>query len=108
MREGKRALVLAGELDMAAAPTLGDAVADVCAERPSPVIFDIEGLEFIDSTGLRSLLACRDACEAHGCEVIISRSQGQVERVFEIAGIGDLQAKGPGTEPTGQSEPTGQ
>ena len=50
-------LALSGELDPASAPTLDAAVDAALAEGASALVMDLGGLSFIDSAGLRSLLA---------------------------------------------------
>ncbi len=49
-------LTVGGELDMASAPVLGDAVLDACAAGPGSVVVDAFGVTFVDAAGLRGLL----------------------------------------------------
>ena len=50
-------LAITGALDMATAATVTDAVANVCSDGASSLTFDLRELTFMDSTGLRALLA---------------------------------------------------
>jgi anti-anti-sigma factor len=89
-RDGPEAtLVMSGELDVAAAPLVADAVIGLCADGTSRLLIDIEGISFMDSTGLRSLLASRDLCESHECELLVTRGGEQVRRLFELTGLVD-------------------
>jgi anti-anti-sigma factor len=85
-------LALIGELDLASRGVLADAISQACAGGSARVILDIRTLEFIDSTGLREIVAGKAVCEEHGCRFLISDGRPRVERVFEIAGVFDLLA----------------
>src|SRR5579862_3131259 len=46
-----------GRLDVAGAPTLKAAIGDAVKEGPSRLVIDMEGVSFVDSTGLGSVIA---------------------------------------------------
>ena len=58
-------LMLSGELDPSSAPTLNAAVDKALAEGSSALVMDLAGLSFIDSAGLRSLLAAHERLAPH-------------------------------------------
>jgi anti-sigma B factor antagonist len=80
-------LALKGELDIAGAPVLTELVSELCARRPAEIVLDLRELEFVDSTGLGSLLAAAETCRAQGIELSLTRGTRQVERLFELAGV---------------------
>jgi anti-sigma B factor antagonist len=88
-RRGDASVVVpTGELDLATAPaleaSLSRAFADDTAER---VVLDLRELEFIDSSGLRTLLtARREADEAGKAFSLVAGHRG-LERTLEIAGV---------------------
>jgi anti-sigma B factor antagonist len=53
-------------------------------------VLDLQHLEFIDSAGLRVIIAAQDRAPDGGREFAVTRSTAQVERVFEIAGAGKV------------------
>jgi anti-sigma B factor antagonist len=83
-------LVLAGELDIASADGLQDAVARACADGARKIVLDLTGLTFIDSTGIRAFAASQVACRDRDVEFVLTPAQGSVRRVFEIAGLLDV------------------
>lgn len=83
----RHTLTLHGELDMGTAPVLADAVVEACNRSAEELLLDISGLAFIDSTGLRALLASRTCSEEHGCSFLLSQGTPQVERLFQLAGV---------------------
>jgi anti-anti-sigma factor len=80
-------LVLIGELDMASAPVLDQAVRRICTDATEAVMLDLGGLTFMDSTGLRVVLVAKELCERHGCEFQLVRGPAQVQRLFEVTGL---------------------
>jgi anti-sigma B factor antagonist len=84
---GCQILALAGELDIASSPMLDEALAEACAGEPEQIVIDLRGVEFMDSTGLSSLLRGRKLCERHGCAYSLTPAQRPVERVFETTGV---------------------
>jgi anti-sigma B factor antagonist len=82
-------LRLAGELDLASAGVLDTAIAELCTDGARRITLEMEDLEFMDSTGLRSVLVGRELCDVNGCELVIGGLSRQVERLFDISGVGE-------------------
>lgn len=82
-------LALVGELDMASAPLLQSAVEEADLDSRELVVLDLSGLEFIDSTGLRVILAVRKTCAEQGQELAITRGSQQVERLLSVTGVAE-------------------
>ena len=72
VENGLHRLVLSGELDLASADTLVDAVSKLCAEGTKQIVLDIGELEFIDSTGLRAILSSRVVCAEGNCALSVA------------------------------------
>lgn len=78
-----------GELDLATTPPLHEALTKALQSNQKPVVLDLSALEFIDSTGIQTIiLAIRTASE-QGKQLALLRGPRQVQRVFELAGISD-------------------
>jgi anti-anti-sigma factor len=54
-------LILAGELDIATAPQVEDAARMILAQQIRHLVIDLSALTFIDSSGLRMLIALNDS-----------------------------------------------
>ena len=80
---------LSGELDMASAPLLQTAVENAELAAKNVVVLDLQGLQFLDSTGLRVILAVRKACQERGQQIAVTRGSEQVERLLAVTGVGD-------------------
>jgi anti-anti-sigma factor len=80
---------LSGELDMASAPDLEAAVALALPEARE-IVLDIQELTFIDSTGLRVIVASLDSCKRCNTALRVTRARPQARRLFELAGLLDL------------------
>jgi len=87
-REGERARVsLHGELDIAAAGRLDEELERVERDGLAHLVLDLRSLTFLDSTGLRSLIAADARGREHGWRVSLVRGPAVVQRVFEITGL---------------------
>ena len=75
-------LTLAGELDLAAAPAVTDAV-DTLTDPTRPLVIDLTGLTFIDSTGIHALV---HATPQEGTISLVCEP-GNVRRVLEMTRI---------------------
>ena len=98
-------ICLRGELDMASCDLLTAVLAAVDLTGVSHIAVDLDGLSFVDSTGVLTFLRMRALEERAGCRVGFERPQPSVQRVFKTLGIEALlmaQLPAPG----GQREPT--
>jgi anti-sigma B factor antagonist len=75
---------LRGELDLTSAPEFERELEAPAEPAPRRVVIDLSGLEFMDSTGLRALLAARDRVRNQGQQLILRRGSRQVQRVLEL------------------------
>jgi len=89
-KEADRAILcLDGELDMANAPLFQSALEDEQLASASTVVLDLQQLKFIDSTGLRIILATRERCREHGQVFAITPGSDQVQRLLSVTGVGE-------------------
>jgi anti-anti-sigma factor len=57
-------------------------------QRPvDQVVFDLAGLAFMDSSGLRALLSCHQDCVGLGGELRLAALQAVPARLMEITGV---------------------
>jgi anti-sigma B factor antagonist len=85
-RDGARLVVAAaGEVDAATAPVLEDVWAD--ADGVTDVELRLDGVTFIDSSGLRALLHLREEAARRGATVRIGSSSPLVDRLLEVTGL---------------------
>jgi anti-anti-sigma factor len=88
--DGGVELVLTGELDISSVSQLRDELRRLRTAEVPLVRLDISALEFVDSTGLRSLLvAARDA-RVHGWKLALTRAPAHVQQMFELTRTEDV------------------
>jgi anti-sigma B factor antagonist len=75
-----------GEIDLATADRLEAALA-AAREQASTVVLDLRAVSFIDSAGLRLVIASSRAAAAGGAEFAVVRGPAEVERVFDLVGL---------------------
>ncbi len=82
-------ITMDGELDMANAPALQAAIESDELASPKAVVLDLQGLTFLDSTGLRVILAARELCWRRGQEFAVTPGSAQVQRLLSVTGVGE-------------------
>jgi anti-anti-sigma factor len=87
-RDGRVVVEVRGELDLATASQLEDAVLPSVRDGRETII-DLRDLEFMDSTGVRVVVAAHLAAEEHGARLALVRARPgtAVHRVLEISGL---------------------
>ena len=75
---------LNGSLDSDTAPDLEDALAPVMRDDTRHITFNMSGVDFISSAGIRVVVITTKAMKANGGAVTITELQPQIQRVFDI------------------------
>lgn len=73
-----------GRLDVAGAPALKDAIAEAVKNGPPRVVIDMEGVSFVDSTGLGSVIAALKQIRGSQGELRLAAPNQQVRVVLEL------------------------
>ncbi len=96
MREEVRgpvtAIKLAGELDMATAPSLQARIAELISSGRSRILLDLSALDFCDSAGLNTFVLGDRHCMPSGGWLRVTKPQGHVARVIALSGVDDVLA----------------
>ena len=77
-----------GRLDTATAPALEEELAEVMDEAEE-LVFDLEGLEYMSSAGLRILLATQKKMAQKGGMKVVNVNDG-IKEIFDITGFSDI------------------
>lgn len=94
-----KGLRLEGELDLAASPRLTDALLGF-ASSEGEVHLDLSEVSFMDSSGLRVILALARSRADTGSSAVLLDPSAAVMRIFEIMGIDEgVEIRHPGAEP---------
>ena len=87
-QRGAAAVVIpSGELDIATAPALEQELDRAFDTDSARVVLDLRELEFIDSSGLRTLLLARRRADNAGAQFSLVAGDRALQRTLEIAGI---------------------
>jgi anti-sigma B factor antagonist len=86
-REDEYLIRLSGALDLASCGELIAAIRIGERSRTTRTVIDVEGLEFIDSTGLRLLLAASRRAELIKREVRFTRGHGYVAHMIRSTAL---------------------
>jgi anti-sigma B factor antagonist len=82
-------VVLAGELDIGSAPEVEEVLRKVESDGAPSLTIDLRGLTFMDSTGLRMLVAADKRAKDASRSLRIIRGPAPVQRILDLTGLGD-------------------
>jgi anti-sigma B factor antagonist len=74
-----------GELDLVTTETLQATLDDI--ESPARLVLDLRGLSFIDSTGLRLLVALHQRSQSEGFELTLVTPSAPADRAIRLSGL---------------------
>jgi anti-sigma B factor antagonist len=81
-----------GELDLATVATLQSEVLQAEESDCTGIVFDLRGLEFLDSTGIHLLAEAHRRASDRGRKVSVAVGDGAVRRVLQVSGMLDVLA----------------
>jgi anti-anti-sigma factor len=87
---GTPGLAVSGELDAATAPALETALREALIDTTGTFVIDLDGLAFMDSTGVNVLLRARSLLGRQDRRLALVCRPGAVRRVLELVGVADL------------------
>jgi anti-anti-sigma factor len=83
---GAMVVTITGELDLAVAEMARARVWEAWEAHQRPMVLDLNGVTFIDSAGLRSLLKVVQELTAEGAAPTFAAVSHPVQRVLELSG----------------------
>lgn len=83
-------IAITGEMDLSNAADVERELLQAEATDAGTILVDLAGLEFMDSTGIRLLVAADARSRADSCRLRLTRPPAQVFRVLCIAGVDGL------------------
>src|SRR5215212_4417704 len=86
--DGRAHVMLRGELDLATAPELEQLLTERI-DANQEVIVDLRGLEFMDSSGIRVLVAAHARAGRTGTRFVVVRPEpsSAVAKIVEVSGL---------------------
>ena len=82
-------IVVVGELDIRTAPGFSRALERLDASEERPVVLDLCDVSFVDSSGLRALVAGQQTLASAGRPLHLACSSAPVRRTLERSGLAD-------------------
>lgn len=82
-------LSLTGELDPHTAPVLRSVLEAQVSDGTRTLVFDLSGLSFVDSSGLRVIIAAHHEMAARGGRLVLRSPSDMTRRILEITRLSD-------------------
>ncbi|MBA2426280.1 MAG: STAS domain-containing protein [Actinobacteria bacterium] len=78
---------VAGEIDVYTAPKLREKLIELVSAGSHHVIVNLEGVDFLDSTGLGVLVGALKRVKAHDGSLALVCTQDKILKIFQITGL---------------------
>jgi anti-sigma B factor antagonist len=89
LRDGVAVLSVGGDIDLATAPVLEAAIAQVTAGNPRSVIIELSAVDFLASTGLRILVAAQEMVSKSAGFAVVANSPA-TSRPIQLTGLAEV------------------
>jgi anti-sigma B factor antagonist len=76
-----------GEIDVYTAPKLREKLIELVSEGSYNVVVNLEGVDFLDSTGLGVLVGALKRVKAHDGTLSLVCTQDKILKIFKITGL---------------------
>ncbi len=80
-------LAVRGEVDVYTAPRLREKLVELVAQGNYRIVVDLNGVDFLDSTGLGVLVGGLKRVRSHGGDMALVCTHQRIIKVFEITGL---------------------
>src|ERR1044072_113250 len=86
-KNGYAGLAVRGEGDVYARPRLRERLVELVSQGKHEIVVDLEGVDFLDSTGLGVLVGGLKRLRSHDGDLTLVCTQHRILKVFEITGL---------------------
>ncbi len=84
---GVSVIELRGEIDLSTSPSFKEKVYEIIESGKKDVVIDLNGLEFMDSTGLGVLVATLKKTSVEGGSIRLICNKRSILKIFTITGL---------------------
>lgn len=81
---------LSGEIDLHVSPELRKKLHSLAQEKTPSLVVDFSGVDYIDSSGLATLIEYVREASEHGGKLVLCGMQPRVKMVFELVRLHEL------------------
>jgi anti-sigma B factor antagonist len=86
-RDGWAVLSVQGEVDVYTAPRFRERLIELVSQGKHRIVVDLEGVDFLDSTGLGTIVSVLKRARTRGGDLRLVSTQARIHRLFEITGL---------------------
>lgn len=98
--DGRITVSVTGEIDIATAPLLAEALQEALSDGVTRIEADLSGVSFCDCSGLNVLLGAARHARTHGRTLRVAGVRSpQVRRLFELTGTTMITTEDPASAP---------
>ena len=76
-----------GELDVSSSPRMREILIELVSDGSTRLVLDLDGVDFLDSTGLGTIISALKRARTHGGDLRLVCTQARITRLFQITGL---------------------
>ncbi|MDA1001126.1 MAG: STAS domain-containing protein [bacterium] len=90
MQDGVTLVQLSGEVDMSNSPTVRDVLMKLAGQKTSPIVVELSGVSYMDSSGIATLVEGLQETMSYGGQFRLASLTPKVKQVFDLARLVDV------------------
>jgi anti-sigma B factor antagonist len=83
-------LVVKGDVDVYTAPRLREKLVELVSEGARKIVVDLDGVDFLDSTGLGVLVGGLKRARSHDGDISLVCTRARILKVFELTRLTEV------------------
>ena len=88
--DSEAVLTVTGDINMTTSPRMRAALIDVASGRPEEVVVDLEGVTYIDSSGIATLVEALQRARREGRRLVLRGLRESIRAVFRLARLDEV------------------
>jgi anti-sigma B factor antagonist len=83
-------LTVTGDINMMTSPRMRAALMQAASEQPQRLVVDLEGVTYIDSSGIATLVEALQRARRQGRQLVLRGLRESIKAVFQLARLDEV------------------
>jgi anti-sigma B factor antagonist len=88
--DSQTVLTVTGDINMTTSPRMRAALIEAASQRPERMVVDLEGVTYIDSSGIATLVEALQRARREGRQLVLRGLRESIRAVFQLARLDEV------------------